>query len=142
MTQPAFLDKPLQDMSLEEWESLCDGCGLCCQVRLQDTDTDEIVLSNIACDFLDLKTCRCSDYANRQTNVADCVKITPDNVGELDWLPPSCAYRLVWAGYELPSWHYLVCGKRNRVHTHGPSMKGDLIHEKDCPLPNDDNELE
>jgi uncharacterized cysteine cluster protein YcgN (CxxCxxCC family) len=134
MPQPDFIKKPITDMTSEEWESLCDGCGLCCQIRLQDEDTDEIVLSNAACDFLDLATCRCSDYVNRQKNVADCIQITPENVAALDWLPHTCGYRLVWAGKKLPRWHHLVCGDRNRVHTHGPSMLGELIHERDSPL--------
>lgn len=141
MTQPDFINKPLAEMTKEEWESLCDGCGLCCQLRLQDEDTDEIVLSNIACDFLDLKTCKCSDYANRQRNVADCVQITPENVAELDWLPVTCGYRLVWGGYELPQWHHLVCGSRTKVHTKGPSMRGELVHQKDCTFLDDESEL-
>jgi uncharacterized cysteine cluster protein YcgN (CxxCxxCC family) len=141
MVQPDFLQKPFHEMTSAEWESLCDGCGLCCQLRLEDEDTGEVVLSNIACDFLDLETCRCSDYENRQKNVPDCVKITPDNVAEMDWLPVTCGYRLVWGGYELPEWHHLVCGKKNRVHTQGPSMKGDLVHEKDSALFDDEDDV-
>lgn len=138
MPQPDFITKPLTEMTTDEWESLCDGCGLCCQLRLEDEDTGEIVLSNIACDFLNLDSCQCSDYCNRQKNVADCVQITPDNVGAMAWLPHTCAYRLVWGGHKLPRWHHLVCGDRNRVHTHGPSMRGELVHERDSGLSDDD----
>ena len=131
--QPAFLAKPLHDLTEEEWESLCDGCGLCCQVRERDEDTGEIALSNIACRYLDLCTHRCSDYANRHKNVPDCIKVTPENVRELHWLPMSCAYRLVAAGEELPQWHHLVCGDPARVHDEeeGVSMMGCLISEEE-----------
>ena len=100
--------KRLAEMSEAEWESLCDGCGLCCQIRVEDEDTGEIALSDAACRLLDLCTHRCSDYANRKAKVPDCVKITPANVRELSWLPWSCAYRLVAFGMDLPEWHHLV----------------------------------
>jgi len=132
MKQPAFLSKPLDKMSPQEWESLCDGCGLCCQVRLEDEDTGEIALSNVACRYLCLKTHRCTDYANRQQNVPDCVKVTPENVAELDWLPHTCAYRLAWMGEPLPDWHPLICGDENRVHEDGPSMLGSVISEDEA----------
>ncbi len=122
-------DKPLQDFTADEWESLCDGCGLCCQIRLEDEDTGEIALSDVACRFLDLCSHRCKDYANRQKNVVDCVKVTPDNVHDLTWLPHSCGYRLVAAGHDLPYWHPLKSGDPLSVHQHGPSMLGDLVSE-------------
>ncbi len=59
----------------------------------------------------------------------DCVRVTPENVHELDWLPPTCAYRLVAEGWDLPEWHHLVCGDPERVHTDGPSMRGELVGE-------------
>ncbi|SNB67650.1 hypothetical protein SAMN07250955_10612 [Arboricoccus pini] len=122
-------DKPMTAMTAAEWEQLCDGCGLCCQIRVEDEDTGEIALTDAACRLLDLCTHRCSDYANRQRRVQDCVKVTPENVIGLDWLPHSCAYRLVAFGEDLPEWHHLVCGDRMRVHTDGPSMLGDLVSE-------------
>ena len=121
--------KPLAEMSAVEWEQLCDGCGLCCQIRVEDEDTGDIALSDAACRLLDLCTHRCCDYANRQARVADCITITPENVHELTWLPTSCSYRLVAAGFDLPDWHHLVCGDPERVHEEGPSMRGDLVSE-------------
>lgn len=133
MHQPDFLTKPLEEMTPREWESLCDGCGLCCQIRVQDEDTEEIALSNVACRYLCLETHQCKDYANRQKNVPDCVKVTPQNVYELDWLPHSCAYRLVAFGHSLPEWHHLVSGDKEMVHgDDGVSMKGMLISEDDA----------
>lgn len=130
--QPEFLKKPLAAMTAEEWESLCDGCGLCCQIRVEDEDSGEIALSNVACRYLCLKTHRCTDYPNRQKNVADCMQVTPENVHALDWLPATCGYRLVAAGRPLPAWHHLICGNKQRVHHHGPSMRGNLLSEDEA----------
>ena len=123
--------KALDEMTADEWESLCDGCGLCCQIRLEDEDTGEIALSDVACRFLDLSCHRCKDYANRQANVPDCVKVTPENVDGLTWLPHSCAYRLVAAGHDLPDWHHLISGDTETVHRAGTSMLGDVVSEDD-----------
>ena len=131
-TQPAFLNKPMEEMTAAEWESICDGCGLCCQIRVEDPDTGETALSNVACRYLCLKTHQCSDYVNRFANVADCIKVTPQNVYDLNWLPHSCGYRLVAFGQPLPKWHHLICGDKNRVHRYGPSMKGNIISEDDA----------
>jgi uncharacterized cysteine cluster protein YcgN (CxxCxxCC family) len=122
-------EKSLERMSEAEWESLCDGCGLCCQIRVEDEDAGEIALSDAACRLLDLCTHHCRDYARRRERVPDCVKVTPENVRDLHWLPYSCAYRLVAFGMDLPEWHHLVCGDPERVHTHGPSMRGELVSE-------------
>ena len=128
---PFWRYKNLDEMTAAEWESLCDGCGLCCQIRVEDDDTGEIALTDAACRLLDLCSHRCSDYANRQARVRDCVAITPDNVHRLNWLPASCGYRLVASGYDLPEWHHLVCGDPDRVHEEGPSMLGELVSEED-----------
>ena len=132
MKQPEFLKKPLAEMTAVEWESICDGCGLCCQIRVEDEDTGEIALSNVACKYLCLNSHQCSDYANRQKNVPDCVKVTPENVAELNWLPATCGYRLVWQGQPLRRWHPLICGDSDRVHRYGPSMRGSIISEEDA----------
>jgi len=129
---PGFLSKPLNEMTPEEWESICDGCGLCCQIRVEDEDTGEIALSNVSCRYLCLNSHQCTDYANRQKNVPDCVKVTPDNVHEMNWLPHTCGYRLVAQGQPLPRWHHLICGDKNRVHRSGPSMKGCLVSEDEA----------
>lgn len=131
MKRPDFLDKQVCDYNAEEWEALCDGCGLCCQIREQDIDTNEIALTNIACRYLCLTTHRCTDYDNRQSNVEDCIRITPQNIHGLDWLPHTCAYRVIARGEALPDWHYLICGDPERVHIEGPSMREALISEED-----------
>ena len=128
-------DKALDALSEAEWEALCDRCGLCCQIRVEDEDTGEIALSNAVCSFFDRCAHQCSDYPNRKKNVPDCVKVTPENVRRLDWLPHTCAYRLVAFGYDLPPWHHLVSGDPERVHRDGPSMRGDLVDEDDADWP-------
>jgi uncharacterized cysteine cluster protein YcgN (CxxCxxCC family) len=133
-TQPVFLGKPLLDMSNSEWESICDGCGLCCQIRLEDIDTGNIILSNVSCRYLCHVTHYCKDYDNRQKNVPDCIKVTPSNIDELTWLPETCGYKLVNHKQPLPSWHHLICGDKEEVHRSGPSMKGELISEDDAEI--------
>lgn len=132
---PFWRAKALEELSEAEWESLCDGCALCCQIRVEDPDTGEIALSDAACRLLDLCSHRCTDYANRQQRVPDCVKVTPQNVRSLDWLAASCAYRLVAFGFPLPSWHHLACGDPERVHSKGWSMRGALVSEDDVAWP-------
>jgi len=129
MGQPFWRRKRLDEMTPEEWESLCDGCGKCCLHKLEDVDTGDIALTNVSCRYLDLGTCRCSDYANRQRNVSDCVALSPDTVAGLRWLPDTCAYRLVAEGHDLHWWHPLVSGDPATVHEAGISVRGKAISE-------------
>jgi len=130
---PFWQTKPLEAMSRGEWESLCDGCGQCCLIKLEDEDTGAIAVTRLACKLLDLGSCRCSDYENRQKHVKDCVKLTPEGVRSLAWLPETCAYRLADDGRELPWWHPLVSGTADTVHEAGISVRGAAIGEKKVP---------
>lgn len=122
----------LADMTPAQWEALCDGCGKCCLYKLQDIDTDEIVFTNVACRMLDCTTCRCSDYANRFRVVDDCTELSPANIGDLQWLPSTCAYRLLDEGKGLPDWHPLLTGDPDSVHKAGISVRGRVITEDDA----------
>ncbi|MFB3054664.1 MAG: hypothetical protein ACE1ZY_05000, partial [Alphaproteobacteria bacterium] len=57
MELPFWKRKTLDEMTREEWESLCDGCGKCCLLKLEDWDTAEVSYTSIACRGLDLQTC-------------------------------------------------------------------------------------
>ena len=127
---PFWKTKTLEQMSAEEWESLCDGCGRCCLHKLRDADTEALSYTNVACHLLDLKHCRCGDYAHRTKRVPDCVSLTPATVREVDWLPPSCAYRLIADGKNLAWWHPLVSGDPDTVHQAGVSVRGRAIGER------------
>lgn len=121
---PFWKTKTLGEMTDAEWESLCDGCGKCCLVGLEDADTGEIYLTDVACKLLDGDTSRCKDYANRKKIVPDCVKLTPANVPTLHWIPKSCAYRLVAEGRDLYPWHPLISGDTEAVHAANVSVRG------------------
>jgi uncharacterized protein len=127
---PFWKTKRLDEMTDAEWESLCDGCGRCCLHKLRDDVTEALSFTNVACHLLDLGTCACSDYAHRQKQVPDCVSLTPDALEEIDWLPPSCAYRRLQEGRGLAWWHPLVSGDPQTVHTAGVSVRGRVISER------------
>jgi uncharacterized cysteine cluster protein YcgN (CxxCxxCC family) len=134
--EPFWKTKSLAELSDSEWESLCDGCGRCCLVKLEDEDDGSIYFTDIGCRLLDAGTCRCSDYKNRTARVHDCVRLTPDNVSSLNWLPPTCAYRLVGAGRDLYWWHPLVSLDPESVHAAGVSVRGRVFSDEDA-LPED-----
>ena len=116
--------KTLEEMSNAEWESLCDGCARCCLEKLEDEDTGKIYFTHVSCKLLDAGLCACKDYANRSDQVPDCVRLTPENVRTLNWLPPSCGYKLVAEGRDLYWWHPLISGDPNTVHEAGVSVRG------------------
>ncbi|MBS0254653.1 MAG: YcgN family cysteine cluster protein [Proteobacteria bacterium] len=127
-----FWERPLDSLSRDEWEALCDGCGKCCLAKLEDEDTGEIWLTNVACRLLDRRTARCGDYRNRRALVPDCLRLTPKLAERINWLPDSCAYRLRARGEPLPAWHHLVSGDPTAIHRAGQSVAGKVISERDA----------
>jgi len=121
---PFWRSKSLAEMTDGEWESLCDGCGRCCLNKLEEEDTGRVHYTDVGCRLLDGTTCRCKDYKNRGEEVDDCVRLSPDTVADLKWLPPSCAYRLLAHGGDLYWWHPLVSGDPDTVHAAGVSVRG------------------
>jgi uncharacterized protein len=132
---PFWRRKTLAEMTSDEWESLCDGCGRCCLNKLEDEDTGRVYYTDIGCRLLDGATCRCKDYQHRNELVEDCVRLSADNVAALKWLPPTCAYRLVAHGRDLYWWHPLVSGDPDTVHAAGISVRGRVaMSEEDLSI--------
>ena len=115
--------KTLQQMTSDEWESLCDGCGLCCLVKIEDEDSGEVFNTSVSCFLLNIETCQCLDYENRLSKSPMCTQLTLNNLAKMNWLPETCAYRRLDAGQALPSWHHLKTKDKNSVHEAGFSAK-------------------
>ncbi|MEQ3696805.1 MAG: YcgN family cysteine cluster protein [Pseudomonadales bacterium] len=122
---------PLTEMTKDQWESLCDGCGKCCLQKFIDDETDELVYTNIACQLLDRSSCQCSDYSQRKQRVPDCTQLTVADIDQFDWLPVSCSYRLVAMGLPLPEWHHLLTGDRDSIKAAGMSVANRCVSELD-----------
>jgi uncharacterized cysteine cluster protein YcgN (CxxCxxCC family) len=131
MTEGRFWEtKTLEEMTKEEWESLCDGCGRCCLLKLEDEDTLELYYTSVVCQYHDNDNCCCTKYKERSTLVPECIQVTPQVAREEKWLPASCAYRLLAEGKPLFDWHPLISGDPMSVHTAGVSVKNKTIDEQ------------
>lgn len=128
--RPQFWKKySLTELNPAEWEALCDGCGLCCLIKLEDEELQEIAYTKVACKLLDCQTAQCSNYSQRMQHVPDCIQLTPEKLANIQWLPASCAYRRLEQGKSLPSWHYLNSGTRSSIIKAKKSAAGRCISE-------------
>jgi len=121
--------KQLSEMSSEEWESLCDGCAKCCLNKLEDEDTEEIFFTRVACDLVDLESCRCTKYTERTRLVPECIDLTQHDFSEYTWLPATCAYKLLSDGQPLPPWHPLITGNKESIFEAGVAIRSFAIKE-------------
>lgn len=119
----------LAELNSAEWEALCDGCGLCCLIKLEDDETNEVAYTKVACKLLDCQTGHCSDYTNRIQHVPDCIQLTPEKLAKIHWLPSSCAYQRMSEGKSLLTWHYLNTGTRESVIKARKSVAGRCVSE-------------
>ncbi|MES2698807.1 MAG: YcgN family cysteine cluster protein [Pseudomonadota bacterium] len=127
-----FWELPLDALARDEWEALCDGCGRCCLHKLEDEDTGEVAETNVACRLLDTSTGQCSNYRHRKAFVPDCLRLTPELVRRVPWLPPTCAYRRRADGDPLPQWHPLLTGDDTAMKAAGACVAGRCISEVDA----------
>lgn len=153
VTEQFWQTKSLQEMTDDEWEALCDGCAKCCLHKFIDDEqateaaptdviyeNEQVIYTNIACHLLNTKTCQCSKYAIRTQLVPDCIKLTKDNLKDIFFMPPSCAYRRLYEGKSLPDWHPLLNkGKKSAMHKAGHSVRKKTINEHDISLDDFEN---
>ena len=121
---------PLADLSRQEWELLCDGCARCCLLKMEDEESGQLYYTRIACQYLDLETCRCSVYQERTIRVPTCHRLTADNLDQVYFMPRTCAYRLLAEGKPLPWWHPLVAGDRAQMQQAGIALQGRVLSER------------
>lgn len=131
--RPKFWEKyDLTELTKPEWEALCDGCGKCCMIKLEDETIGSLQYTNVACRLFDDNTCQCSHYLLRQQMVSGCVTLTPENIERCAyWMPSTCTYRLLYEEQPLPKWHPLISGTKDTVINAGISVKGKTISETD-----------
>ena len=128
--------KNLIDMNENEWESLCDKCGKCCVIKLEDFDTQQVHYTNVSCKLLCEKSASCKDYVNRKSIVPDCIILSPDNLKDLKWMPETCAYKLLNEGKNLPYWHPLLSGNDKEIVKSGNSVKNRVTNENEIKIKN------
>ena len=130
----------LSELNKIEWETLCDGCGKCCLIKLENEETKKIYYTKISCQLFDNSDCKCTNYPQRKNLVSNCLILTKDTLeNSFQWMPNTCAYRLLYEGKELKPWHHLISGSYETVHEEGISVRNSTISEKDIPEEHWDN---
>ncbi|MEN6434336.1 MAG: YcgN family cysteine cluster protein [Anaerolineaceae bacterium] len=133
-TLPFWETTPMEQMTPEQWESLCDGCAQCCLHKLEDEESGDIYFTRVVCKLLDIEKCQCTQYEQRHILNPECIELTPEVVKRLHWLPETCAYRRLAFHEALPSWHPLITGDKESVHQNGISVRGRVISENEIDM--------
>lgn len=131
MEEKFYKIKKMEEFSRKEWELICDRCGLCCLEKLIDDETEEIFYTRVACEFLDVDTCRCGVYEKRFEKKCECIDLNLEVLKKIDYLPDSCSYRVLYETGDLPQWHHLVCGDENQVHENYISARDFAVSGRD-----------
>lgn len=107
--RPGFWQQlPLDQLTPQEWEALCDGCNLCCYSRTYNVNTGRVYYLGTFCIMLNPeKPQGCCDYANRTSIIPQCRPLTLEQLDDPRWLPETCSYRLRAQGLPLPLDHPL-----------------------------------
>lgn len=114
-------NKKPEDFTEEEWEAICTNCGKCCLIKLQDEDGDDVFFTDVICRYHDNKTHKCTQYLKRCELVPNCLKLTPQNIGAISWIPDTCAYKILNSTGGLPLYHPLITGKNLPEELKAPS---------------------
>lgn len=125
-----ILNTPLADLSEQEWEALCDNCGRCCLIKLEDDQTNEVFYTNMICRLYDIEQGQCGDYLNRKEKVPGCVVIRQFGDEIYSQLPETCAYRLRYNNLPLPVWHPLLNGNTDRMQQEMITIKHRAVSEE------------
>jgi uncharacterized cysteine cluster protein YcgN (CxxCxxCC family) len=82
------------DLSADDpdWDSRCKRCGRCCFEKIED-ERGNIFYTQTACRFLDVNSRECKIFVRRFEINPSCIKLTPELVQSLRWLPRDCGYR-------------------------------------------------
>ena len=139
MLKSKFWNKKLSQLNKEEWEALCDRCGKCCLIKLEEINTKKIFYTNVSCKLLCTKTAHCKNYVNRKNIVKDCTTLNYKNIKKINWLPKTCSYRLRNEGKDLPSWHYLISGNFNEMKKKDKCVRNRVTNEEKVDIKNIQN---
>ena len=99
------------EYSPEEWEAVCTHCGRCCLIKLQNEEDGKIYETDVICRYHDCRNHLCTEYDRRCELVPACLRLTPENIGSIPWIPDTCAYYILARTGTLPAWHPLVSGR-------------------------------
>lgn len=125
-----FWELPLDQLTQNEWELLCDGCGRCCLKKLQDPDSSELAWTRVICRYYDQQRAQCGCYQERTQRVPECLDVRRMKLLQnLHWMPATCAYRLRAEGRSLYPWHPLLAGSATAMEQAGITVAGRVLSE-------------
>ena len=125
-----FWEKPLSELSNDEWEMLCDGCGRCCLKKVVDDESEAIHYTRVVCKYFLEESSSCQCYKDRSELVPDCLNVKSMDLAAINWMPDTCAYRLRFDNKPLFDWHPLIAGSRELMDKQGISIRGRAVSEE------------